>query len=303
MNVFITGGLGFVGTQLSIRLLELGHTVTVVDRSPTPSERTPASVRYVSADTTREGEWQDQVAGHDAVVNLAGVSIFKRWNEETKKQIYDTRILTTKNLVAAMKQGGNAVLCSTSAVGYYGFHGDETLTEEDSPGDDFLASLCVDWEKEAGRAAEKDVRVVLTRFGIVLGKTGGALGQMIPAFKKFVGGPLGSGNQWFSWVHMEDLLEAFLFVLNQETLAGPVNFCAPHPVRNKTLAQTLGKLMSRPSFLKAPGLAIRLVLGEFGSVLLKGQRVLPKKLLDHGFDFRYPEIEAALHAVLEESPD
>jgi len=174
MNVFITGGLGFVGTQLSIRLLELGYTVTVVDRSPTPRESTPASVRYVSADTTREGEWQDQVAGHDAVVNLAGVSIFKRWNEETKKQIYDTRILTTKNLVAAMKQGGNAVLCSTSAVGYYGFHGDETLTEEDSPGDDFLASLCVDWEKEAGRAAEKDVRVVLTRFGIVLGKAGGA---------------------------------------------------------------------------------------------------------------------------------
>ena len=300
MNILITGGLGFVGTQLSKRFLQRGYKVTIVDRSPEPRQTTPAEVTYISGDTSLEGTWQDEVAAHDAVINLAGVSIFQRWNQETKKLIYDTRILTTKNVAAAMRQGKNAVLCSTSAVGYYGFHGDEVLTEEDPPGGDFLASLCVDWEREAQRAAEKGIRVVLTRFGIVLGKTGGALGQMIPAFKKFVGGPLGNGEQWFSWVHMEDLLRAFLFVLEEDTVQGPVNFCAPHPVRNRTLAETLGKLMSRPSFLKTPGWAIRLAFGEFGSVLLRGQRVVPKKLQNHGFEFQYPEIDMALQAVLQE---
>jgi uncharacterized protein (TIGR01777 family) len=212
--------------------------------------------------------------------------------------IYDSRILTTRNIAAAMGEGKDAVLCSTSAVGYYGFHGDEELSENDGPGDDFLASVCVDWEKEAQKAAEKGVRVVLTRFGIVLGKTGGALGQMIPAFNKFVGGPLGSGKQWFSWVHMEDLLQAFVFVLDHETVQGPVNFCAPNPVRNKTLAKALGKVLSRPSFIKTPALTLRLALGEFGSVLLKGQRVLPTSLLEQGFQFQYPEIEGALQALL-----
>jgi uncharacterized protein (TIGR01777 family) len=299
MNILITGGLGFVGTQLSIRLLDEGHTVTVVDRSPAPREYTPGAVTYLSADTTSAGVWQEEIDRQDAVINLAGVSIFGRWDEDAKKRIYDTRILTTRNLVAAMGEESNVTLCSTSAVGYYGFHGDETLTEDDAPGDDFLARVCVDWEKEARRASEKGARVVLTRFGIVLGKTGGALGQMIPAFKKFVGGPLGSGEQWFSWIHMADLLEAFLFVLDHDAVRGPVNFCSPHPVRNKSLAKTLGKVMSRPAFIKTPALAIRLALGEFGSVLLKGQRVLPKKLLDHGFEFRYPTLEAALQAVFE----
>jgi uncharacterized protein (TIGR01777 family) len=298
MNILITGGLGFVGTQLSIRLLENGHAVTVVDHSPEPKSYTPKEVTYVAADTTVEGAWQDEVGQHDAVVNLAGASIFRRWNKKTKKLIYDTRILTTRNVAAAMGEGKNAILCSTSAVGYYGFHGDEELTEKDAAGDDFLAGVCVDWEEEAQKAAEKGVRVVRTRFGIVLGKTGGALGQMIPAFKKFVGGPLGSGKQWFSWIHMEDLLQAFLFVLDHDAIQGPVNFCAPHPVRNKALAKALGKVLSRPSFVTTPAVALRLVLGEFGSVLLEGQRVLPAKLLAHGFQFQYPEIAEGLEAIL-----
>jgi uncharacterized protein (TIGR01777 family) len=298
MKILITGGLGFVGTQLSIRLLEKGHTITVVDHAPEPGPHTPDDVTYVAADTTKEGAWQDEVAQQDAVINLAGASIFGRWSKKTKKIIYDTRILTTRNIAAAMPEGKSAVLCSTSAVGYYGFHGDEELTENDYPGDDFLASVCVDWEKEAQKAAEKGVRVVLTRFGIVLGKTGGALGQMIPAFKKFVGGPLGSGKQWFSWISMEDLLQAFVFVLDHDAVQGPVNFCTPNPVRNKALAKALGKVLSRPSFVKTPALTLRLALGEFGSVLLKGQRVLPTKLLEQGFKFQYPEIEGALQALL-----
>lgn len=300
MKILITGGLGFVGTQLSVRLLERGHQVTVVDRSPEPHAHMPLEVSYVSGDTTLKGAWQEEVAYQDGVINLAGASIFRRWNEETKKVIYDSRVLTTRNVVEAMSKEKATVLCSTSAVGYYGFRGDEEITEDDSPGDDFLASICVDWENEARKAADKGVRVAITRFGIVLGKTGGALGQMIPAFKKFVGGPLGNGNQWFSWIHMEDLLKAFMFVFENREISGPVNFCSPNPVRNRDLAKALGKILSRPSFLTTPGFMLRLVLGEFGSVLLEGQRVIPSKLLNHGFSFSYPDITGALEEVIGE---
>ena len=298
MKVVITGGLGFIGTQLSTRLLERGHLVTVVDYSPKPKPSTPREVKYVSADTTVPGAWQEEVEIQDAVINLAGTSIFRRWNDETKRLIYDSRILTTRNVAEAMDEEKGALLCSTSAVGYYGFRGDEELTEDDSPGNDFLAKVCVDWEKEAQKAADKGVRVALTRFGIVLGKTGGVLGQMIPAFRKFVGGPLGSGRQWFSWIHMADLLRAFLFVFDNEDIHGPVNFCSPNPIRNRGLAKALGKVLSRPSFLTVPGFMLRVVLGDFGSVLVEGQRVVPTKLLKHGFVFEYPEIMGALQEVM-----
>ena len=298
MNVLITGGLGFVGTQLSIRLLEKAHQVTVVDHAPQPRPYTPHELRYISADTTTGGLWQEEAATQDVVINLAGASIFSRWNDQTKKLIYETRISTTRNVVEAIPKRKDILLCSTSAVGYYGFRGDEELTEEALPGDDFLAKVCVDWEREAVKAADKGIRVVITRFGIVLGKTGGALGQMIPAFKRFVGGPLGSGKQWFSWIHMEDLVNAFLFVIDHKGIQGPVNFTAPNPVRNRELAKTLGTVLSRPSFLKTPGFALRLVLGEFGLLLLKGQRVTPAVLLNHGFVFRYPDIKNGLQEVV-----
>jgi uncharacterized protein (TIGR01777 family) len=300
MKVLITGGLGFVGTQLSIRLLERGHEVTVVDHSPEPHEHTPTQVQYVSGDTTVEGPWQEHVAAQDSIINLAGASIFNRWNKKTKKLMYDSRVLTTRNVVAAMPKNEGAMLCSTSAVGYYGFRENEEILEDGTPGDDFLASLCVDWEKEANKAGEKGIRVAVTRFGIVLGKTGGALGQMIPAFKRFVGGPLGSGNQWFSWIHMEDLLNAFLFVFENQEMSGPVNFCSPNSVQNRDLAKALGKVLSRPSFLTTPGFMLKLIMGEFGSVLLEGQRVIPGKLLKHGFTFRYPTISEALEEVIKE---
>ncbi|SMC20291.1 hypothetical protein SAMN02746041_00866 [Desulfacinum hydrothermale DSM 13146] len=298
MQVLITGGLGFVGTQLSQRLLKAGHQVTVVDHAPHPHPRTPTQVCYVSADTTRPGSWQEAIAGHDAVINLAGASIFRRWNAKTKELIYNSRILTTRNVVDALPSTSAVHLLNASAVGYYGPHGDAFLQEEDPPGSDFLARVCVDWEAEAAKAADKGARVVAMRFGIILGKTGGALGQMIPAFKRFVGGPLGHGRQWFSWIHMEDLLGAIEFVLARTEIQGAANFCSPNPVRNETLAHVLGKLLRRPSFLRTPGLVLRLVMGEFGSVLLEGQRVFPGVLLRHGYAFRYPDIEAALAEVL-----
>jgi hypothetical protein len=298
MKILITGGLGFVGTQLSIRLLGKGNQVTVVDHSPKPKPHTPREVKYVSADTTSPGAWQEELPRQDAVVNLAGASIFQRWNPTSKRIIYDSRILTTRNVAGAMAGMEKGVLCSTSAVGYYGFRGDEKVTEAEEPGDDFLARLCADWEKEASKAAGKGVRVAITRFGIVLGKTGGALGQMIPAFKIFIGGPLGSGKQWFSWIHMEDLLNAIMFVIENKKIEGPVNCCSPNPVRNKDLAKALGKALSRPAIIPAPGLILRLVMGEFGSVLLEGQRVVPAKLLEHGFVFRYPDILEALREAV-----
>ena len=298
MKVFITGGLGFVGTQLSKSLLKKGHEVTVVDYSTEPRPYTPKDVKYISADTTIPGGWQEDVSKQDAIINLAGASIFQRWKRKTKDLIYSSRISTTRNLVDAISGENPPFLCSTSAVGYYGFQDDKKLIEEDSPGDDFLARLCVDWEREALKGLGKGARVTITRFGIVLGKTGGALGQMISAFKKYVGGPLGSGNQWFSWIHMEDLLNAFHFILDNDAIQGPVNFCSPNPVRNKELAKALGKSLSRPSFLKTPSFLIRLMLGEFGSVVLEGQRVIPAKLSQKGFIFKYPEIRSAIEEVI-----
>jgi len=202
-------------------------------------------------------------------------------------------------LVDAIQDHRIKTFISTSAVGYYGFRGDEELTEESSPGKDFLAQLAVDWEKEALRAKDRGVRVVLTRFGIVLGEEGGALGQMIPLFKKDLGGPLGSGKQWFSWIHREDLIRAMLFLFEHTEISGPVNLTAPNPVRNKDLAAAIGKAMRRPAFMRVPGFMLRLALGEFGSVLLEGQRVIPQRLLQSGFQFQYARIDEALAKIVE----
>ena len=292
MNILIIGGLGFIGLGLSSRLIEMGHMITVIGRSPAPKPGAPEKLTYISADTSQEGLWQDEIEKNQAIINLAGESIFCRWNNKSKKKIYDSRILTTRNIVKVINRA--QTLFNASAVGYYGFREDEELTESASAGDDFLAGVCKDWEEEAKKGSQKKARVVLTRFGIVLGKSGGALGQMIPAFKLYVGGPLGSGRQWFSWIHIEDLINGLLFLLDKPEIQGAVNLCAPNPVRNKDLARNLGKVLSRPAFIPAPALALRMVLGEFGSVLLKGQRVIPAKLQEDKFKFLFPEIHPAL---------
>ena len=295
MKIFITGGTGFVGKTLAPALVRAGGEVTILSRS---GKGELPGVSWVEGDPTQRGGWQETVKGHEVVINLAGASIFTRWTEEAKKVLRESRMLTTRHIVEAMEGGKGKTLFSTSAIGYYGFHGDEALTEESPPGGDFLAMLARDWEAEAREAEKKGCRVVVSRLGIVLGERGGALGQMIPLFEKFVGGPLGSGKQFFSWVHIQDLSRAFLFLLDHPEISGPVNFTAPNPVRNKELAQALGRVMSRPAFLPAPGFMLRLILGEFGSILLEGQRVLPQKLLQAGFQFQYPEIEEALKQVI-----
>jgi len=298
MHVLITGGLGFIGSHLGRFFLNRGYRVTAVGRPASQQQIQHANFNYVSGDTTQTGKWQEALQDVDAVVNLAGKSIFKRWTAKTKKQIYHSRILTTRNVVAALPQNRNITLCSASAVGYYGDHGDLTLTESDPPGNDFLANLSLDWEGEALQASAEAIRVVLMRFGIILGKNGGALGQMIPAFKAFVGGPLGSGIQWFPWLHLDDLTAAVDFTIENPDIHGPVNFCAPNPVRNRELAKTLGSLLKRPVIMPTPALMIRLFLGEFGGVLLASQRMIPAKLLKAGFNFKYPEIREALKAIV-----
>ncbi len=295
----ITGGTGFVGTQLTSRLIQDGHDVTILTRSLKGGKASSPHLSYLEGDPTRKGPWQEAIQTHDAVINLAGASIFSRWTEEHKKAIRDSRVLTTQNIVEGIpsRPERSFSFFSTSAVGYYGFCGDEELTEESPPGNDFLARIAVEWEGEALKAKEKGARVVITRFGIVLGEKGGALGQMIPLFKKYIGGPIGSGKQWFSWVHIRDLTEAFVFLIKHPEISGPVNLCSPHPVRNRELAKALGKALHRPSFMPAPGFMIKLVLGEFGSVILEGQRVIPKRLLDHGFTFQYADIGQALKSI------
>jgi len=300
MKILITGGTGFVGTQLTSRLIQDNHEVTLLSRSAKRSGETSRGMSYLQGDPTQKGAWQEAIKNHDAVINLAGASIFSKWTEEHKRAIRESRLNTTRNIVEGMPSSPpkQFTLLSTSAVGYYGFCGDEELTEESPHGEDFLAQIAVEWEREALKAGDKGARVVITRFGIVMGEKGGALSQMIPLFKKYIGGPIGSGRQWFSWVHIKDLAEAFTFLLRHPEISGPVNICSPNPVKNEDLAKALGKALHRPSFIPAPAFLVKLALGEFGSVILEGQRVIPKRLLDSGFAFQYPEIDKALQEIV-----
>ncbi|MCB2145672.1 MAG: TIGR01777 family oxidoreductase [Deltaproteobacteria bacterium] len=293
MKIAITGASGFVGTALTRLLLDAGHGVTGLGTSTSHPLQSVAHFTWVSADTTLAGTWQTAVSQADAVVNLAGRTIFKRWSRAYKARIVDSRILTTRNIVSAM-DGEGKILISASAVGFYGSRGDQPLTEHSTPGTDFLAGLSVDWEEAALEAEKQGVRVAIMRFGVVLGAGGGALAQMLPAFRMFAGGPLGSGRQWFSWIHMADLLAAIQFLLDRENARGPYNCCAPGAVRQKDFARALGAALGRPAVVPAPSLALRLMMGEVAGVLLASQKVRPDRLIADGFAFRFADIDSAL---------
>ncbi|KJS31934.1 MAG: epimerase [Desulfatitalea sp. BRH_c12] len=298
MNILITGGTGFVGGRLTRHLLARGHSVTAIGRRARPAMPDEPNFRYVAADTTHGGHWQSLLPEHQVIINLAGKSIFTRWTERAKQDIMKSRILTTRHIVEGLAPAGGVTLCNASAVGYYGDCGDVIVTEDSPPGNDFLAQVGIAWEREAARAAEKGARVVLTRFGIVLDKGGGAMAKMTPAFRSFLGGPLGSGVQWFPWIHMADLVAAFEFVIANESITGPVNFCAPEPVRNADLTRILAEKVSRPAWLPAPAFMLRLVMGELGQSLLNSQRAVPAKLTAHGFHFDYPDLTSALDQII-----
>lgn len=297
MDIVLSGGTGFIGKALRAELARQGHKVVVLARANAPvgPNETPALW-----DGRSEGPWARHVDGADAVVNLAGEPVVGgRWTGARKRQLEESRVLAAKALVEAMaaaKKKPHAFV-SASAVGYYGDVPDGDVTEESPNGSDFLARLCARWEAEAGAASEIGVRTVVFRLGVVLGPGGGALAKMVPPFRLFIGGPLGSGLQWLPWVSLEDVTGAVLFAIQDYALAGPVNLTAPDPLRMKDFCATLGRALGRPSWAPVPGFMLRLLMGEAAGMLLGGQRALPKKLLAAGFRFRHPDADSALRAV------
>jgi hypothetical protein len=303
VKIAITGATGFIGRRLVRRVLDEGqnHQVVAFSRDALrASSRFPPEVQAVQWEPVVGPPPAGALDGAEAVFHLAGESVGQRWTDTVKARLRESRILSTRNLVAGIGAARQrpAVLVSGSAVGYYGSRGDEILEEGASPGTGFLAELCRDWEAEAARAKEVGVRVVESRTGIVLGPRGGALSRMLPPFKMFVGGPLGDGRQWMSWIHIDDLVGTLLHAVKTEGLEGPVNATAPTPVANAEFSRILGKVLSRPSALALPSFVLRGLLGEFAEVLLGGQRVIPRKLEVSGFRFRFPDLETALRDIL-----
>jgi len=297
MNVFITGGTGFIGTHLVKRLRERQDSVVLLTRrADAARERFGHDYRIVQGDPMAPGDWMDAVADCDAVINLAGESIFgRRWNEDFKLLLRDSRVKTTEHVIEALarKPGRQKVLISASAIGYYGPLGDEVVAEDHLPGADTLAHLCVEWEKAAQRAEPLGIRTVRMRIGVVLDKEGGALRQMLTPFKMFAGGPVGSGKQWMSWIHHADLVGLFLLALDNSGAHGPINGTAPNPVTNRQFAKALGRALHRPSFVPTPAFALRLALGGAAGVVTTGQRVEPRQALAHGYRFQFPTLDEA----------
>ena len=295
------GGSGFIGKTLVEALTHRGHTITLLTRAVKKDTLLPEGVVFLEGNPTCPGPWQDELKKHDAVINLVGASIFRRWTKTAKKNILESRVLTTRNIADALEgnMGPVSLLLNASAVGYYGFRGDELLDESAPPGDDFLASVVSRWEAEARRCDQFGVRVVLCRFGLVMGRSGGSLSKISLPFKFFCGSPLGNGKQWMSWVHEQDLASMIVFLLDQDAIRGAVNCTALHPVRNRELTKILGRLLRRPMIIPfVPRFVLKLLLGEFSSIVVEGQRVIPSVLSKRGFQPKFPAIQNALEDLL-----
>ena len=298
MRLVITGASGFIGTALCAALLQQGHALTLLTRGA-PRDANTGTKRWLQWTPGTLREWDVALDGADGVINLAGEPIAKkRWTRAQRRLIERSRIDATRALVQACAKAKQPpkFLINASAVGYYGPRGDEIVTEETPPGDDFLGVVCRRWEEEAKKAEELGFRVVLPRIGVVLGPGGGALGKMAVPFRFFAGGPLGSGQQWISWIQLEDLVRLILELIHNPRAQGAINATAPNPARNKEFSRTLGKAMQRPSWAPVPGFALRLAVGEMADMLLTGQRVVPAGAEKFGFQFRYPNLQQALEA-------
>jgi uncharacterized protein (TIGR01777 family) len=300
MKVAITGATGFVGSRLVEQLQAQGHQPLILTRNRAAALRTFPNVEIVAYTPTESGEWQKAIALCDAVVNLAGEPIAEsRWTPQHKEEILNSRKLGTQKIVEAMAQANPKpkVLVNASAIGYYGTSETATFDETSPPGNDFLTEVCQSWEAEAQKVKEAGVRLVILRFGIVLGN-GGALAKMIPPFQFFAGGPIGSGHQWFAWIHLDDLVHLIIEALTRPDIEGVLNATAPNPVRMSEFCQTLGEVLQRPSWLPVPSFALEALLGEGAKVVLEGQQVLPKRTIGYGFEYQYPRVKEALTEIL-----
>ena len=305
MKIAITGATGFVGSRLVERLSASGHQILVLTRNLAAAQKVfPKSafpnLEIVAYTPTASGAWQEAIAGCDGVVNLAGEPIAeKRWTPQQKQEILNSRKLGTQKIVEAIALANPKpkVLVNASAIGYYGTSETATFDETSPPGKDFLAEVCQAWEAEAQKVTQAGVRLVILRLGIVLGQ-GGAIAKMIAPFKVFAGGPLGTGRQWFSWIYLDDLVNLIIQALTKPEIEGVFNATAPNPVRMSELAQTMGEIMQRPSWLPVPSFALETLLGEGAMVVLEGQQVLPQRTQASGFNYQYSTVKQALKEIV-----
>ena len=298
MKILLTGGTGFIGKSLRKDLIANDHEVTILTRARKESSE---RLRFIQWDWNNHGNLTELVSGVDVVINLTGESVVnKPWSEKQKEILFKTRINPTREIAKAINNASikPKKLISASATGFYGNTLDAKITEDSPPGSDFLANLCKQWEEEALKA-ETDVAIL--RIGIVLGKKGGALERMAAPFRMFFGGPLGSGNQWMSWIGIHDLIGLINFTLQNENVKGIINATSPNPVTNKEFSTVLGKVLNRPSFIPVPAIALKIMLGEMANILLTGQRVYPERALSYGYKFKYSNLEAALERYFHES--
>lgn len=301
-KIIITGATGLIGQQLTIKLTDMDYKITIFTRNPDNAQKKLPNVhKVVKWEYDYVDEWLHELESVDAVIHLAGANLStKRWNKEYKKLLYDSRIISTKKLIEAIKtvERKPKVFITASAIGYYGNRSDEILTEESEAGKDFLANLCNDWEKEAKNVEQFGVRSVQIRTGLALSRNEGTLKQMLPAFKYFIGGPLGNGKQWYSWLHIEDIVNIYVKALESEILSGPINAVSPNPVTMKKFAKILGDVLHRPSFFSVPKIILLLVIGQVAEVVTSSQRVVPEKLLNSSFKFKFEKLEDALRDIL-----
>jgi uncharacterized protein (TIGR01777 family) len=301
MQIVITGGTGFIGWPLCVALCQEGHRVTLLTRRIEAQRSCDSTVTAIEWNGREAGTWEHCLDGADAVINLAGAPIADgRWTDAHKRFLTDSRVLTTRLLVEALSRRSlkPRTLISASGIGYYGASDDRVLDEGAARGQGFLADLCLAWEAEALRATEFGVRVVILRTGMVLEQDGGALPKMLLPFRLFAGGPIMPGTQWVSWIHRRDHIGLIQWALTTQSLSGPLNAVAPEAVTMKQFCGSIGRVLHRPSWLPVPGFALRVALGELGTLMTTGQHVTPSKALSRGYVFQYPKLEPALRAIL-----
>ena len=298
MKVLIAGGYGFLGQKLAYALIDAGYDVTIGGRREQVNQ-TPGGPRHLQADFMIPGPWQRDITGFDVVINLVGVNIFQRWNDDKKRAIYDSRIVSTRNIVDGLRGAGKKkILINASATGYYGARGDDEIAENSPPGNDFLSVICRDWEAEAMRGAECGMRVAIIRLGTVFGREG-AFPLLVKNFKRFMGSRLGSGKQWFPWIHVDDVAGIILKIIKNSKMSGPYNCVSTGIVTNRYFTEIMSEETHRPVLVPfVPGFMLKLLLGEFGGYLVTGQRVIPSRLLEEGFKFRFTDLRRAIKDLL-----